>query len=426
MKNYTTETYNTKRGILQFAEKMSIGLHKPTRNLCKDLEYGILVSKSSYLSDIARSLKEETKLSYVIDRLSTNLNNLYEEDKKIIEQNYYKEVMKYLPEEEIIVLNDDTDLNKESSKKLEDLCLVRDASSKTERLVNGYHVCEYVGLSKRTKTPISLYSHIYSTTSEGFKSENNETIKGADKVNEILQKNNRIPIYVRDRGYDANEYFKKDIKEENKFITRLKGNRKLIFKGKEKIVSEVVRERKGKLITTLMYKGENRTCFVSYTRVELPCAKNRELTLVSIHGLSTDDNLPLMLLTNMEIKGKEEAIRIVKMYFLRWRIEEYFKAKKQEFKWETSLLRTLKSMNNYNQFLTIAMFYMTTIIEKLETNYHSNIIIERAEALKENLIILFGIVSKGIYNIMKYAKTGIQEWKHIEHRSKYKQLAFKI
>ena len=115
--------------------------------------------------------------------------------------------------------------------------------------------------------------------------------------------------------------------------------------------------------------------------------KGHILTLVTIHGLSTDEDLPMMLLTNMKVANKNDAERIVKIYFLRWRIEEYFKAKKQEFKWENSLLQTIKSMNNYNLFLTMAMFHMTSLIEKLDTNYHSNVIIERAEALKEDLII---------------------------------------
>lgn len=410
MKNYTTETYETKRGILTFANKISKGLHKPIQKLCKDIIYGVLVNRSSKLSDIARALQEKTKLAYVIDRLSTNLANLYEEDRNELEKNYLNEAIKLLPENEVIVLNDDSDLNKEYSKKLEDLCLVRDASSQIERLVNGYKCCEYVGLSIKTKTPISLYSKIYSTTSDEFKSENAETIKGEDYVIKILKENNRIPIFVRDRGYDANEYFKKDIKEKNLFVTRLKGNRKLVFKDKEKLVKDVVSKRKGKVLTTLKYRGENRSCYISYTKVELPCMKGYPLTLVTIHGLSTDDDLPLMLLTNIEVKGKNEAQRIAKIYFLRWRIEEYFKSKKQDYKWEDSLLRTIKSMNNYNMFLTMAMFHLTTLIEKLDSNYHSNIIIERAEALKENLIIFFGLMSKGIYNIMKYAKTGIKNY----------------
>lgn len=425
MTNYTTETYQVKRDILTFTEKFSGGLYKTTIKLNKDMIYGILKNKSVLLTEIARSLKEKTKLANTVDRLSYKLMNMEETEAKTINENYLKEVNRYLPDNEVIVLNDDTDLNKEYSKKIEDLCTVRDASSQVERYVNGYHVCEYVGLSKNKMQPISLYSKIYSTTSRDFKSENNETIKGEDNVNSFMKANGKTPIYVRDKGYDANEYFKKDIKEDNKFVTRLKGNRKLIFKDKEKLVSEVVSSRKGKIATKLMYQGENRECYISYAKVKLPCMKSKELTLVTIHGLKADEDIPMILLTNLEVKSKEDAERIVRIYFLRWRIEEYFKAKKT-YNWENSLLRSLKSMNNLNMYLTISMFYMTIVSEKTDKTFLSKLIIERAESLKEKVIVMFGIISEGIKNILKYARTGIEEWKMIEHRHEYKQLALRL
>ena len=95
--------------------------------------YGISASRSSHLSEIARTLKEDTKLPYTIDRLSSGLADLESDMKEILIQNHQKEIMKLLPDNEVIVLNDDTDLNKEYSKKLEDLCVVRDASSQTEK-----------------------------------------------------------------------------------------------------------------------------------------------------------------------------------------------------------------------------------------------------------------------------------------------------
>lgn len=425
MNNYTTFTYQTKRNILNFTEKISNDLHKPTIKLCKDMTYGILKNKSVSLTEIARGLKEKTRLNYTVDRISYNLMNLYEDEESKIKSNYLNEVNKYLPDKEVIVLNDNTDLNKECSKKLEDLCTIRDASSQVEKYVNGYMVCEYAALSKNEEQPISLYSKIYSTASATFKSENDETIKGEDEVNAFMKTNGKVPIYVRDRGYDANEYFIKDIKEDNKFVTRLKGNRNLIFKDKTKLVSEVVSKRKGKICTKLMYHGENKECYISYTKVKLPAVKNKEAILVTVHGLKTDDTLPMMLLTNLEVKNKDAAERVVKIYFLRWRIEEYFKAKK-EFNWENSLVRTIKSMNNLNMFLTISMFYLTTVAEKLNKTFLSNIIMEQALSLKERALVKFGIVSTGIKNILAYAKTGIEEWKDIEKRPKLKQLCLSI
>lgn len=423
MTNYTTETYQMKRDILKFANKISNGTRKPIIKLTQDIMYGISRSKNCLLSEIARDLKEDIKLINTIDRLSNRLSYIEDEEIVKIKNNYYYEVMKFLPEEYVIVLNDNTDLNKEYSKKLEDLCVVRDASSQTERYVNGYSVCEYVALTEKEKSPISLYSKIYSTTSADFKSENEETIKGEDKVKEILNKYNIKPIFIRDRGYDANVFFEKDIREDNKFATRLKGNRYLLFKGKKRLVEEVANDRKGKITTKLIYHGENKQCSISYTRVQLPTCKGIDVTLVTIHGLS--DEGPMMLLTNLEVNNKETAEYIVRLYFLRWRIEEYFNLKK-EYNWENSLLRTLESMNNLNMFLTITLTFVSILVEKLDRNFHSNLILERARALKDKAIIYMGMMVSGIKEILRYARTGIKEWQHIESRPRHKQLQLKI
>ena len=425
MNNYTTEVYQSKRSLINFSNKISKGVSKPVQKMCQDMVYGITSSRSSYLSDIARSLKENNKLKNTIDRLSHNLMYLDEDEKQIMETNHDKELMSYLKDGYVAVLNDNSDINKEYSNKLEDLCTVRDASSKQEKYVNGYMVCEYVALTEKTQTPVSLYSKIYSTTSDSFMSENDETMKGEDIVNKKLKGTGKIPIYIRDRGYDANEIFKKDIDEDNKFVTRLEGNRYLLFKDKKKIVTDAVKNRKGKIVTKLMYHGENKECYISYTKVKLPVRKNKELTLVTIHGLSSD-GIPMMLLTNLVVNCKEDAEYIVRLYFLRWRIEEYFKAKKQEFKWEDSLLRTLKSMNNYNFFLTLVMTNLTILIEKIEENFLSNLILEHSKSLKEKALVYFGMMSKGLYEILKNAKEGIRIWQKIETREKIRQLRFSI
>ena len=100
-----------------------------------------------------------------------------------------------------------------------------------------------------------------------------------------------------------------------------------MFKEKKRIVEKVAKERKGKIVTKLIYHGEYKECSISYTKVKLPTYKEKDIALVTIHGLS-DDGIPMMLLTNLDVNDKVSAEHIVRLYFLRWRIEEYFKAKK--------------------------------------------------------------------------------------------------
>jgi len=82
MTDYNTQTYNLKRGILKFSEKISKGLSRPEFKFASQMLYGILTAQSCHLSKIARALDEKTSLKKVIDRLSRNLND-YENSENI-------------------------------------------------------------------------------------------------------------------------------------------------------------------------------------------------------------------------------------------------------------------------------------------------------------------------------------------------------
>ena len=185
MNNFTTNTYEMKREIVNFSKKISEGVNKPTKKFVGDMQYGLAKSGSTLISEIARSLDEDIKLGYTIERLCDNLANLYSDEKEIIWNNYLNEVKKNIDLDNSVVLFDDSDINKEYSKKLEDLDRVIDASSQDKKIVNGYHVCEATILTKNQKQPMSIYSQIYSCKSKNFISKNTytlESIKAAENV----------------------------------------------------------------------------------------------------------------------------------------------------------------------------------------------------------------------------------------------------
>ena len=88
MNNFTTNTYEMKREILNFSEKISKNLNKSENKFIKDIEYGIAASGSSLISNISRSLNEDIKLKNTIERLCDNLNNFDKEE--IIYNNYIR------------------------------------------------------------------------------------------------------------------------------------------------------------------------------------------------------------------------------------------------------------------------------------------------------------------------------------------------
>lgn len=427
MNNYTMNTYEMKREIINFSKKLSEGLSKPSSKFVSDMIYGIEKSESVLFSNIARQLKEKIKLKNTIERLCDNCNSLSKKEIEIIKENYIKMAIKQLPDDEIILIEDDTDINKEYSKKLEDLCIIKDASKQKDTYVNGYHVCELVALSKNEKQPISLYSKIYSTESKGFLSCNDETRKSEEYVIDEIKKEkpkSKI-IVIKDRGYDGFELFKNTIDNKVSFIVRIDGDRNMLFKGKKRIVKQVAETRKGKIHTKLMYKSDNTDCYISYTTVQFPKLKEKDLTLVIIYR-KNEENAPMYLLTDLKVKNKEDVLKIARLYMLRWRIEEYFKAKKQNYGFEKFRLRSLKGINNLNLLLSCVMLHLGMLAEKIDSKLLIVKIIEESKSLKNKAIVWYGQISKGISSILENAKTGIKEFEKVEKRSKYKQLSLRI
>ena len=421
MDNYTMNCYEMKREISRFSQKISEGAKKTTTKFVMDIQYGLAKGGSCLISEIARSLDEDIKLPNTIERLCDNLSNLDEEEKKIIWNNYIEELKENIDKDDPVVLFDDSDINKEYSKKLEDLDRVIDASSQDKRIVNGYHVCEATILTKNEKQPMSIYSEIYSCKSNGFKSKNDYTMKSIKAAEEIVGQNF---TGVFDRGYDDNKIFDYMSESKHKFVVRLDDNRVLLFKEKRRKVGEVSKTRKGKIAMKLLFDdNEEVEVMISYTKAILPYNK-KEYTMVIVYGLSEEK--PMLLLTNIEIRNKEDVIKAVRLYFSRWRIEEHFRGKKQEYDFENMRVRTLKSINNLNMMLTIHLGHIAILADKINRNLLTIKIIYASKSLKNKSVVWLSQIARGIKKILSYAHAGIKEWQNIENREKYKQLELKL
>ena len=421
MNNFTTNTYEMKRELINFSEKIAKGVNKPTLKFIMDMQFGLAKGGSCLISNIARSLNETNKLQNTIERLCDNLSNLSKEKFKTIENNYLEEVKKNIDRDNAVVLFDDSDINKEYSRKLEDLDKVIDASSQDKKIVNGYHVCEATVLTKNEKQPMSIYSKIYSTKSKNFISMNYYTLESIKRAETVIGSNF---IGIFDRGYDDNKIFDYMSKNSHKFVVRLDDERTLLFKGKKRSVENVANSRKGKIkMTALFDNNDEYELMISYTKATLPYNK-KEYTLVIVYGLSEEH--PMKLLTNIDIKTKEDAIKIVRLYLSRWRIEEHFRGKKQEYDFENFRVRSLESMNNLNLMLTIHLGHIAILADNIDKKLLTIKIIYASKSLKKSSIVWLSQIARGIKEILKLAHTGIKEWQQVEVREKYRQLQLVI
>ena len=296
MNNFTTNTYQIKREIVNFSKKICKNSNKPEAKFVTDMIYGISKSKDILLSSISEQLNEKTKKLNTIDRLSSKLSKDLSDS---IYENYPTLVMDSLADN-LVFLVDYSDIIKPLGEKFENLGLVRDGSNK-----NKTYEKEYI-------------------------SSNSVTKEGLNKVVALLNCRGATGTFVNDKGYDSNDIFNYYFSKKQHFVIRLTERRKVLYKNKWYNISTLRDSRKGKIKMDIILQVEKKQCFVSVLKVQIT-ANKRWVNLVLVYGLG---ETPMVLATNISIKSKEDVIKVSKLYLNRWRIEEYFKFKKQEYNFE--------------------------------------------------------------------------------------------
>ena len=87
------------------------------------------------------------------------------------------------------------------------------------------------------------------------------------------------------------------------------------------------------------------------------------MNLVVCYGFG---NVPMMLITNLKSDDKRLSVAVVKVYLMRWKIEEYYRFKKQQFNLEDMRVRSLNSIRNLELLITVAVGYIGFVSEKCE------------------------------------------------------------
>lgn len=397
MINYTTLSTNLKRGILKFSENISKGLTRPQFKLVGQMIYGILSSQSCHLSKISRALNENISLKKTIDRLSRNLSE-FQDGEKLFD-NYVKKIKGCVSEKTILII-DDSDITKPCSTKMEALGEVRDGSTGTMGM--GYHTIGVTALTPNKKQPIPVYTRVYSAAEKGFTSADNETLTALRLLGKHFKKNN---IRAFDRGYDANVYYKYLIANKEKFIIRAKKNRDVIYKGERINILNLAEKFKGKFSLKFRKKnGFQADCKISIVPIELPCKPGEKLNLVICNGIG---KTPLMLITNVKSDDNRLPVAITKVYLMRWRIEEFYGFKKQQFNFEDFRVRSLVSIRNLDLFLTIAIGYIGMMSEKFEERATTLEVIAVSKRIYGTPKFLFYAIADGLFAVFAKCKQGV-------------------
>ena len=261
-------------------------------------------------------------------------------------------VKKQINEEDAVIVIDDSDITKPCSPKMEAISDVRDGS--TGEIRKGYFTVEAAVLSQNKKMPLPVYEKVFSAAEKGFISATHENLQCLKLLSAHFSKN---CVRTLDRGFDANDYYRYFLKNDEKFVIRSKKNRNVIYNGKTQNIMDVAGKYKGNYRMNFKDKhGKKIECKISYIPVRLCEFPNKVLVLVAVYGFGVQ---PMLLLTNLGVSEKKKLCMIAtKVYLMLWRIEEYFKFKKQQFELEDLRVMSLQSIRNLNLFATLVTGYI--------------------------------------------------------------------
>ena len=358
MINYSRLGYEMKRDFTNFSLKISKGLKRPQEKFVHQMIYGILAGNKLHLSEIARALKESITLKKTIDRLSKNLHAF--DGKDSVMHNYLGLVRQQVKDDYAVIIIDNSDIVKPASTKLEALSEIRDGS--TGEITQGYLTIEAAVLSEKGKMPLPVYEKVFSAAEKGFISETHENLCCLQSLTENFSSR---CVRTLDRGFDANEYYRYFLKHGERFVIRAKKNRNVIYGGQTCNIMDVALRYKGAYRMDFKdKKGRTIRCKMSCIPVRLCEFPSRELVLAVVYGFGEE---PMLLLSSLKMQEKKKLCHIItKVYLLRWRIEEYFRFKKQQFGLEDLRVMSLQSIRNLNLLAMLAVGYisLTTSVHK--------------------------------------------------------------
>lgn len=419
MNNYTILSQKLQDELNLYLNNLIKNLNVPNKKFIYSIISGIVKSNSCHLTKISRTFNEDIKFKKTVERISRNLKNF---DNIDTVHNNYLNIFKNNLNNKRLFFIDESDISKSNGKSFEFLGDIQDGSL-NHKWTKGYGLTEIVTLLN--DEPIITQSQLWSTANPKFISKNKILYDLLEK--NISFFNNRLDTYIFDRGFDSTDLMKYLIKKDVNFIIRLKSVRTITIKNKKYTIDEVINKYKGKYsFKTNGQKGEIRNK-LSFVKVKLNGIKE-DLTLI----ISYPENINFeiaYIITNRKINNAHDAKQVVRDYFSRWKIEEFFKFKKQQFKLEDIRVRSLNSLSVMNSLINYSITFIN--ICKRKCNCLSKSIITIAKPIKNKVYLNYYRLIEGIkiifnsvvYKIKDYIDNHIRNINYVlKHKYKNEQL----
>jgi hypothetical protein len=421
-----------------------IGLPITQREFLTDLTVGIICARSCQLSEITRALVREEEPH--APKIFYSLYHRMDEDlgKYDLTRSYERaqNLMLSQIDSSCIFIFDPSDVVKPFAKKMEALTIVRDASEKPRWVKDpktgkrkkkpifkpGYPIRVAIAMNS-VQELIPLELSLYSYREEKFLSTNDENIQVLET---LLHKTNFLPTLVLDREFDAFAIYRHLCNLRQKFIIRVKKNRKFLLPdeprspkqksySREEIIGKTAYlDSKDVIQFTRHGITQSVLCSFRAARVKLLSEEKKEqafrdlgdldalilveLKLHKVTGIPT-----LYILTTTRPITAEELKHVGLNYLVRWNIEEYLRFIKQYFKLENFLVRDLGRMQNLMRavFIATVVLHQLTDIKRFQGLRSQHHLVLRSAPIrpeKKHKDFYWYSYARGLKNIVKWNK----------------------
>jgi hypothetical protein len=325
------------------------GVSKPETKNMSALVRGLIQTRQVMVMPVVRVLGEKIAPKKTWERLTRNMGKegLWERLLSAHREEQWG-VIRKMP----YCIIDLSDIQKHYAEKMEGLGRVRDGSKKGEKkepvIGNGYYWLNAVMANKKEICPV--HGEIYSVDKEGHEqeSENKKILRIIDHVYGI----NSEAIFVIDRGGDRITLERPLLEGKKRFIIRGQGQRSLrLHTDSEKLtnIGEIARRTR----VTRRYVSERGKKVEFDVGIRKIYLGKEILWLVVSRQADKKEGLSWYL---TDIKGTKKQVMdtVMEAYGLRWRIEEYHRQIKQDFKLEEICIRKYAAIKTLGVLVMMA------------------------------------------------------------------------
>ena len=313
----------------QEVDHLSAKLPLPSQKFLRQMLWGLLMSKNSLLSEIARHLKNLRFISFhaLHKSLSRGLKSTRWSVMPAQEQ-YLQQAAAKLGKDRIIAV-DLGDITKPRAHKMPQINTVRDGS--TGELKKGWHLLEIEALTRHKNRHVPLWLELFSIGKRKYQS----TWTVIENALALLVRHiGPFGVWVFDRGFDSWRFFAFLAQLQITFLVRVNARRKVkdLSDGRKRTFGQIAKRilKTAPLLWRRKFKGQALLLKVGFQTIEIPETAQR-LSLIVIEGFG---HHPLLLLTNRTFHSPQEAASFAKLYLKRWGVEEAGRLIKQIFNLE--------------------------------------------------------------------------------------------